>query len=134
MQQHIRQMMSPWLETVKLTIQHVRNGGQRMPVVSVHMRESPLNPVQGETVHDPWIFGNVLIVVVVDELVPEGLAKDDPDNSHKENRDDASDEAAVNTRRRLRRRAAFRSLVPSCRISHSKERLESRKVRVESKN
>jgi len=85
-------MMSPRLETVKLTIQHVRNGGKRMPVVSMHMGEGPLNPLEGETVRDPWILVYVLIVIVVNELVPEGLAEDDPDNCHKENTDDASDD------------------------------------------
>jgi len=89
MQQHVRQMMSPRLETVKLTIQHVRNGGQRMPIGSMHMSEGPLNPVEGETVRDPWILANVLIVVVVDELVPKRLAKRNPDNARKQNADDA---------------------------------------------
>src|SRR5438477_13090314 len=91
MQQDIRQMMSLRLETVKLTIQHVRDGGKGMPVISMHMGEGPLNPLEGETVRDPWIFVYVLIVIVVDELVPNGLAEDDPDNCHKEHTDDASD-------------------------------------------
>ena len=63
-----------------------------MPVVSMDMRESPLNPIKGETVRDSWIFVNVLIIVIVDELVPKGLAKDDPDNSNKKNTDHASDD------------------------------------------
>src|SRR5205809_397596 len=117
MQQDVRQMMSPWLETVKLTIKHVRNGGQRMPVVSMHMRESPLNPVNRETVRDSWIFVDVLIVVVVDELVPKGLAEDDPDNSHKENTDYAGDHPLTGSAgRRPRRRAAARKLFPPGRI------------------
>ena len=50
-----------------------------MPVVGMHMSEGPLNPVEGEAVRDPWILVDVVIVVVVDELVPEGLAEDGPD-------------------------------------------------------
>src|SRR5205809_7098054 len=113
MQQDVRQLMSPWLESVKLTIQHVRNGGHRMPVVSMHMRESPVNPVNRETVRDSWILVDVLIVVIVDELVPKGLAEDDPDNSHKENTDDGSDNPLTGSaRRRSRRRAAARNFFP----------------------
>src|SRR5205085_8425742 len=118
MQQHVRQMMSPRLETIKLTIQHVRNSGQRMPVVGMHMGEGPLNPVNGETIRDPWIFVNVLIVVVVDELVPKGLAEDDPDNSRQENTDYANDDPLTGSADRgLRSCAAFRKTFPSYRIS-----------------
>ena len=99
MQQDVRQMMSPRLEAVKLTIQHVRNGGKRMPVVSMHMGEGPLHPVEAKTAPDSRISENIGIVIVVDELVPQSLAKNDPDNCHQENRDDACDEATVSARR-----------------------------------
>src|SRR5438876_8884456 len=126
MQQHVRQMMSPRLETVELTIQHVRNGGKRMPVISMHMGEGPLNPLEGETVRDPWIFVYVLIVVVVDKLVPNGLAEDDPDNSRKKNADHAGDDPLTGSARRgLRRRTATRNFFPPDRVWHEKERLES---------
>ena len=101
MQQDVCQMMSPRLETEKLTIQHVRNRGKRMPVVRMHMSEGPLNPVEGEAVCDPWILVNVLIVVVIDKLVPEGLAEDDPDNSHKKNTDNAGDERLAGSARNV---------------------------------
>src|SRR5436190_2272291 len=126
MQQDVRHMMSPRLETVKLTIQHVRNGGKRMPVGRMHMSEGPSNPLQGETVRDPWIFENVIKVVQVDEVVPKGLAEDNPDNCHKENTNGAGDHPLTGSARgRLRSRAAFWSHFPSHRISHSQESLES---------
>ena len=58
----------------------------------MHMGEGPSNPLQAEAVRDPWILVNILIVVVVDELVPERLAEDNPDNCHKENTDNACDD------------------------------------------
>src|SRR5438552_13205562 len=129
MQQDIRQMMSPRLETVELTIQHVRNGSQRMPVVRMHMGEGPLNPLEGETVRDPWILVYVLIVVVVDKLVPNGLAEDDPDNCHKDSADHAGNDPVTDRPRRRRcSRAASGSHFPSYRISHSTKRLESREL------
>src|ERR1700730_11366635 len=103
-------MMPPRLETVELTIQHVRNGGKRMPVVRVHMGAGPLNPFKCEACCDPWIFINVLFVVEVNELMPESLAEDDPDNSRKENRDDTSDNAVA---------PSVRKMALSCAASHS---------------
>src|SRR5436190_6418441 len=83
-------MMIARLLSVKATIQHVRNRRKRMPVGSMHMCEGPSNPLEGETVRDLRIFENVLKVVQVDEVVPKGLAEDDPDNCHKDRADDAS--------------------------------------------
>src|SRR4051794_34526901 len=94
-------MMSPRLETVKLTIQHMGNGGERMPIVCVHMSEGPPDPVEGKTVRDRWILVNVVIVIVVDELVPKGLAKNDPDKACKENRDSAGDEVLTISSRKM---------------------------------
>ena len=92
-----------------------------MPVASMYMRESPLNPVQGETVRDSWIFVDVLIIVIVHELVSEGLTKDDPDNSKKKNTDQASDDSLTGgARRRPHRRAATRDFFPPDRLWHEK--------------
>ena len=112
-------MMSPRLETVELTIQHVRNGRERMPVVSMHMSERPLNPVECETVRYRWILVNIVIVVVVHELVPEGLAEDNPDNSDKEKRDKAGDEVfTVGSRKLVLSCAVSRSFFPLHRLLH----------------
>ena len=119
MQQHVRQMMSPRPETVEFAIQHVRNRGQRMPVVGMHMREGPLHPVESKAARDPWIFVHVLVIIVVDELVPEGLAEDDPDNSHKEETN--TDPLFVSAGTGPRSCVPFRSLFPPYRISHSKK-------------
>src|SRR4051794_3598910 len=86
--------MSPRLQTINLTIEHVGNAGKRMPVCRMHMSESPLNPLDSETVGDPWIFANVLIVIIINELMSERLTENGVDNYGKRNTDDAADDAA----------------------------------------
>src|SRR5689334_13930643 len=83
--------MAPRLKTEKRTIQHVRDGGERVPVGGVHMGERPLSSIKRETVCDHWVFTNVMIVVLIDEVVLKGLAEDDPDKCHEKNRDDCGD-------------------------------------------
>jgi hypothetical protein len=51
-EEQVRQMMSPRLEAEELAIQHVRNGGERMPVTRMNMGESPLNPARRKTIGD----------------------------------------------------------------------------------
>ncbi len=98
-------MVSPRLETIELTVQHVRDGGERMPVVSMHTGEGPLNAAERETIGNPWISVNVNVVVIIYELMIKRLAKGDPDDSRKENTDDAGDHTPI-----LRARTA----TPSC--------------------
>jgi hypothetical protein len=74
-------MMSQRLEAINLTIQHMRNAGERMPVVRMHMSEGPSNAVESKTVLDPWIVIYILIIVVVNEPMPKGLPEDHPNNS-----------------------------------------------------
>jgi len=68
-------MVSPGLKAVELAIHHMRNGSQRMPVGGMNVGKSPLDPTQGDTVGNPWIFVKVVVVVVVNELIPDSLAK-----------------------------------------------------------
>ena len=71
MEQDIRPMMPPWLESVELTIQHVRQEGEGMPVIDGDSAEGPLNSISGEAAGDPRILVNVIIVIVVDELMSQ---------------------------------------------------------------
>src|ERR1051325_9124403 len=88
MQQDIRQMMSPRFETINLTIQHMRNGRKRVPVIGMRVGKGPSNSCEAEAVSDLRIVINILIIVVINELVPKGLAKHDPDYAQKKNADD----------------------------------------------
>ena len=104
MEQDIRPMMPPRLESVELTIQHVRQEGEGMPVIDRNSAEGPLNSISGQARGDPRILVNVIIVVVVDEVMPQGLAKDDPDDQREEKRDDSdSGDNVIGPGRRLRR-------------------------------
>ena len=62
------------------------------------------------------------MIIVVNELVLKGLAEDDPDNCHKENRDnDRNDPFTGSARRGPPGCAATRSFFPPDRIWHEKE-------------
>lgn len=87
--------MSPGLKTVDLTIEHMRNAGERMPVGSMHVSESPLDPVESETFGDPWILANILVVIVIDELMSEGLTENDPDDRDKKDTDAGDEDALI---------------------------------------
>ena len=53
--------------------------GERVPVEGDRMSEGPFNADQAKSAADGRIFIDVRVVVVIDELEMEGLAKDDPD-------------------------------------------------------
>jgi len=104
--------MSPWLETVELTVQHVRDAGERVPVDTMRMSESPLDSAECETSGDPGISVNVSAVVIIDELMTKRLAKGDPDYGRKENTDAGEYAAAVTTINATRSCTACRRFFP----------------------
>jgi hypothetical protein len=61
----------------------------------MHVGERPFDPAWGKTICNPWVPDDVTLIVVTYELVPERLAKSDPHNYCKKNRDDTGDHAAV---------------------------------------
>ena len=52
-----------------------------MPIGSDHVSKRPLYPGNGNTRDHSWISVNVGAVVEIDELVPECLAKNQPDQT-----------------------------------------------------
>ena len=84
-------MMSPGPEPVQLTIQHVRDGSEWLPVASAEMSEGPCHITKSKTAGYSWIGVDVRTIIVVDELVVQRLAKRDPDDARKQNADDAGD-------------------------------------------
>src|ERR1700747_1711556 len=85
MQDDVREMMSPRLYAVKRAVEHVRHGGEGMPVICVDVGERPLDPRPGETICDYRIRVNVLIVIVINETEMECFLEREPNNSYKEN-------------------------------------------------
>ena len=84
-------MMSPGPEPVELTIQHVRDGGEWLPVAGAEMGEGPRHITRSKTAGYSRISIDVLAIVVVHELVVQRLAESDPDDARKQNADDAGD-------------------------------------------
>ena len=80
-------MMPPGLKPVELTIQHVRDGGEWLPVASAKMGEGPLHIINSESAGYSWICIDVSTIIVIHELVVQRLAKCDPDDAREQNAD-----------------------------------------------
>jgi hypothetical protein len=124
MQQHPRQMMSARLEAVQLAIQHVRNRGEGVPVSSMRVGESPLDPRERETGDYYGIIVNIVAVVVIYEPVPERPIEGDQNNRYNNNGDNAGDQAFVlSARSETRNCAPPLSLCALRRMPHAKQRI-----------
>ena len=62
--------MAPGLQTEQLTVQHVGQHRQRMPVVGHRIEESPFYVFQGQSALDVGILSDVNTVIEVDEITP----------------------------------------------------------------
>ena len=85
MQEDIYEVVPARFETEKLTIQHVRKCCERMPVTSVIVRKCPADAVKRQTAADNWIVINVSSIIVINEIVLEGLPKDQPGQDQQAN-------------------------------------------------
>src|SRR5690242_7388404 len=74
----VAEMMSGGFQPVKLTIEHVRDPGERMPIGRVSLSERPTNPGQAYPTANLRIFVDVVVVIVIDEIVREGLPENRP--------------------------------------------------------
>ena len=72
-------MEESWLQSEKLNIQHVREPGERMPITCVKGAEGPGGVLPGQAAKHARIVGNVLGVVVENEVTPEGRRKNKND-------------------------------------------------------
>ena len=79
-QQHIHKMMRTRLQTEKLTIQHVRHGRERMPIMGMDVGERPSNALPAQSGTNVVIFADVNRVVEVDEVMADRLAENRPRN------------------------------------------------------
>ena len=87
MQQHVAQMMPPRVQPIHLTVEHVGERCERIPVSAMNMSERPENPFRVETVGDLRIVIHILVVIVLDEAKPEGLAENGPYRQRQRNAD-----------------------------------------------
>src|SRR4029077_15040440 len=77
-QKNVGEMMAGRLQSVQLTIEHVRNGGERVPVTGDRVRKSPRDPFQRKACGDLCILINVLWIIVGYELMSQGLTENRP--------------------------------------------------------
>ena len=77
------------LQPVDLNVQHVGKPRQRVPVARVHAHERPADPLQREPGHDRRIAGDIVWIVVVQEAVVDGAAKQQHRTDKKNDTDDA---------------------------------------------
>ena len=80
--------MSTRAQSIALTIHHVRNRRQRMPVSPVAVGEGPLHSGEGNAARYRRILIDVGTVVVIDKIVTECLAKNQPRDHRQEKADD----------------------------------------------
>ena len=71
MQQHAGQVMAPGLQTEQLTVQHVGQHRQRMPVAGHWIEESPFQAFQGQAVLDVNVRDDVEIIIVVEKVMAQ---------------------------------------------------------------
>ena len=77
-QKDVGEMMPGRLQSVQLTIEHVRNGRERVPVAGYRVRKSPGDAFQRKPCGDLCILINVLWIIVGDELMSQGLTENQP--------------------------------------------------------
>ncbi len=82
MQEDIGKVMTAGLKPIKLAIYHVGNERQRMPIVRIAIEERAAKAVPGQSAANQRIAVDVNFVVETDEIVPEGLSKNGPNQNH----------------------------------------------------
>src|SRR5437016_6937990 len=77
-QEDICGMVTSRLQSIYLAVEHMRDRRQRMPVHGVNMGECPGNAAEADAACYFSVLINVARIVVVNEVVPESLAKNKP--------------------------------------------------------
>ena len=83
MEQDVGQMVSAGPETVDLAVEHVGEPGQRVPIAGMVV-EGPRDPLEAQAARDLGVLVDVLIVIEVDELVPNCLGENEQDCQEQE--------------------------------------------------
>ena len=85
MQKNIREMVTTGVETKQLAVDHVRERRERVPIVPMPSSKCVDDAVNTQSMSDVRIGINIFAVVVVDEVVTDGLRKHQPGNGDQEN-------------------------------------------------
>ena len=73
----ISEVVSPCPEPVNLTIQHVADPRQRMPVIYLVFRKCPTPSAYREPIRHGWVILDIEIVVEIDESIANGFSERD---------------------------------------------------------
>src|SRR5207248_2740447 len=76
-------MMQARLYAEQLAIEHVRQGGDGMPVGGVKMSEGPCDVGEAEPAGHATGAINVIVIIVTDPIEARGLSEDNPDQRGK---------------------------------------------------
>src|SRR6516164_1239691 len=80
-------MMGTRIHTEQLTIEHVRDRGQRMPVLGMNVGKRPADTVPGQASTHMRIVEHVKRIVIINELMPKRLSEHRP-RDHEQKDDD----------------------------------------------
>jgi hypothetical protein len=81
--------MPAWIQTIELTVQHVRKPGQWVPVAEERGRESPDHAVSGQSRLDTLVFEHVPTVIELNERMTGRLPVDGAGDEKKKQNDDS---------------------------------------------
>ena len=82
MQHQAGEMVPTRAKPEELDIEHMRDGRERMPVLGMNVGKRPGDPMERDSISYRGIGVEIRDVIVVDELVPERLAENDPRQRH----------------------------------------------------
>ena len=88
MPKNVDQMMRTGIDPEELTIEHVRNRRERMPVLRMNVGKCPSDSVPAQSGANMRVVVNIKRIVVVDELMARGLGKHAPGNRNQKRDDD----------------------------------------------
>ena len=80
-------MMRAWIHAEQLTIEHVRNRRERVPVLRMNVRERPRNAPPRQSRAHMRVVEHVKRIVIIDELVANSLAEHRPCDRDQKNAD-----------------------------------------------
>jgi hypothetical protein len=72
-------MMPTWVYAEQLAIEHLRQGGDGMPVSGVKMSEGPCDVGEAQPAGHATGAINVIVIIVTDPIEVRGLPEDNPD-------------------------------------------------------
>ncbi len=89
-------------EAVDPAVQHVGDPGQGVPVAEFAIGQRPAQPFQGQPPLDDGVLIDIRVVVVIDELVPDGLAEDQDDGQEQKDGHGRRPESVIRPAMRFR--------------------------------